>query len=113
MKNKEHKAVWTYSARIGEVTQRELPEEEDQTFHASLLDNGTLTLKFHSKAGVLMSRISISLSTAMAVEAFTDSAQGDFFVLRVNGGQVPLLFPREEMTKFMNAVDQLEHNKVV
>lgn len=100
--------AYAYTAKISEVVKpaEPLPPEQDQTFVCELYANGMLSLKFYGDGKRLVSRISLSLKSASAVEVFSEPEK-DYWLMRVNGNQVPLVLPLEEMTKLMNAVDAL------
>lgn len=99
-------------ARISELMKlgegESLPPDQDQNFVAKLDDNGVLSLKFYTQANVLVSRISLPLKEAQAVEAFRDE-KNDFYLLRVNGSQVPFIMTLDVCEQFMNALDGLKH----
>lgn len=101
--------VYSYKAKISDVVKptEPLPPEQDQTFVCSLTSNGTVSLKFFGSNDSLISRITLPLPHATAIEAFSEPGK-DYWLLRINGNQVPLVLPHEEMVKLMDVIDALD-----
>ena len=102
------KAIFEMKASISEVVQTELPDDQDQMMDVTLSDFGVLVIRMLDKTtGVLKSRISLRVKGSKAVEAFTETAEGTYYQIRLDGGQVPLVFSKENCELFMTAVDNL------
>ena len=92
---------------ISEVVETELPEEQDQAMEVNLDSKGVMSIKMFAKTGDRMvSRIALRLNESRAVEVFTDT-EGKFYQLRVDGGQVPVVFTPEQCEQFMTAVEKV------
>lgn len=106
------KTVFKTDGRVGDLVKLEegetMPPDQDQNFVANLYDNGVLSIRYYTQVGVLVSRINLPLKEAQAVEAFRDEKNG-FYLLRVNGSQVPLILTTSMCEEFMNALDALKH----
>lgn len=102
------KTLFEYKSKISDVIkpQEPMPEDQDQTFTCTLFENGTMSLKFYDNEDHLRSRISIAMKGSQAVEVFAEGNQ-DFYMMRVNGSQVPLVLGLEKMNELMSAIDEL------
>jgi hypothetical protein len=102
------KNLFAMRASISEVVGGELPAEQDQVMDATLNGEGLLVIRMFDKVtDVMRSRISLKVRGSKAVEAFTDSPEGAYYQIRIDGGQVPLVFTKENCETFMTAVDKL------